>query len=254
MFGAEQLASAAEEAGVSIGVLVELDVGLHRVGIRPGLPLLELVKKVHSSTGLRFLGFNFYPGHIKLDAAEDAPLRAVQADITEAKALVESAGIEVGIVSGGSTPTLFESHQISGMNEIRPGTYIFNDRNTWMGGACTLSECAASIIATVVSSAVAGQVIIDAGSKTLSSDRCAVPGAEGFGYFPDSPSAILQKMNEEHGYVDVQNSETEWSLGEKVRLIPNHICVAVNLHEQIYGVREGRVVETWKVEGRGKLQ
>jgi len=174
--------------------------------------------------------------------------------VARAVEIVERAGFEVAVVSGGSTPTLYESHRVTRLNEIRPGTYIFNDRNTWLSGACELDDCAASVIATVVSTAVPGQMIIDGGSKTFSSDRATLADAPGFGYVAEAPEAVFGKMNEEHGFVDISRTDRKWRMGEKVRVIPNHICVAMNLHEQVYGIRNGDVVETWRVEGRGRLQ
>ena len=249
---ARALSEAAAAAGRTIGVLVEMDAGLHRVGVAPGSALLELVREVSKMPGLRFEGLTFYPGHIRrMDDVSDEALANLSAFRHRAVAEVEGDGQRVGIVSGGSTPTLFRSHEIARLTEIRPGTYIFNDRNTVLAGACTWDDCAASILTTVVSTAVADQVIIDGGSKTFSSDRSEAPG---FGHFPAAPSAVLDRMNEEHGFVDVRNAETAWSVGAKVRVIPNHVCVAMNLHEQVYGVRGDQVEEVWRVEGRGKLQ
>jgi len=94
-------------------------------------------------------------------------------------------------------------------------------------------------------------MIIDGGSKTFSSDRASAPG---FGYLVEAPEAVFEKMNEEHGYVDLKAVSKTFKVGERVRMIPNHVCVAVNLHEQIYGIRGDNVEETWKVEARGKLQ
>jgi D-serine deaminase-like pyridoxal phosphate-dependent protein len=95
-------------------------------------------------------------------------------------------------------------------------------------------------------------MIIDGGSKTFSSDRCVA--AEGFGHLLDCPDAFFERMNEEHGFFDVTQAERKWRIGERLRILPNHICVAMNLHEQVYGVRGDEVVDVWKVEGRGKLQ
>ena len=240
---AEQLSS----IGVEVGILVEVDVGLHRAGVRPE-EAVHLAKRASAYPGLRFEGITFYPGHIK--AIDERALSALSDTVSGVVSEMRLAGLECRIVSGGSTPTLWHSHKISGMNEIRPGTYIFNDRNTWLGEGCVLEDCAASILTTVVSTAVSGQVILDGGSKTFSSDRCAA--GEGFGYFPEAPDAVLEKMNEEHGFT--RPGSVKWSVGDKVRVIPNHICVAVNLHEQVYGVRDGQVEEIWKVQGRGKLQ
>ncbi len=243
---ARPIAEAAEAAGVSIGVLAEVDAGLHRVGVQPEL-FVGLLRDLAGLSGIELRGMAFYPGHIKnQDATALAALsELVSGLVAEAKA----AGFALPIVSGGSTPTEWHSHEVAGMNEIRPGTYIFNDRNTIISGACQPEDCAATIIATVVSTAVPGQFVIDGGSKTFSSDKAA---AEGFGVFLDAPDALFEKMNEEHGYV--KHAGHGRKVGERVRILPNHICVAVNLHERIYGVRGEDVVETWTVDGRGKLQ
>lgn len=243
---ARPIAEAAEAAGVSIGVLAEVDAGLHRVGVQPEL-FVGLLRDLAGLCGIELRGMAFYPGHIKnQDATALAALsELVSGLVAEAKA----AGFALPIVSGGSTPTEWHSHEVAGMNEIRPGTYIFNDRNTIISGACQPEDCAATIIATVVSTAVPGQFVIDGGSKTFSSDKAA---AEGFGVFLDAPDALFEKMNEEHGYV--KHAGHGRKVGERVRILPNHICVAVNLHERIYGVRGEDVVETWTVDGRGKLQ
>jgi D-serine deaminase-like pyridoxal phosphate-dependent protein len=156
-------------------------------------------------------------------------------------------------VSGGSTPTLFESHRIAGLNEIRPGTYIFNDKNTVASGACSYQDCAASILVTVVSTAVSGQIIVDGGTKTFSSDQFTGVG-RGFGHVAELPGAVFKQMNEEHGYIDVRGARRTCRHGERLQIVPNHVCAAVNLHETIYGVRGDVVEETWCVEGRGKLQ
>src|SRR5436190_5337557 len=158
-----------------------------------------------------------------------------------------AAGIDVKIVSGGSTPTLFHSHELEGLTEIRPGTYVYNDVNTVRSGGCGLEDCAASILTTVVSTARPGQMIVDGGSKTFSSDRLANSSEVTFGYLVEAPGARFHKMNEEHGYVDISRAEMEFSIGDRVHFIPNHICVAVNLHDQVYGVRRETVEEIWKV-------
>lgn len=253
---ARQLSDAAREGQVEIRVLVETDVGLGRVGVRPGDELRQLAQSVARLPWLAVEGIAFYPGHIK-DMGEDG-----QRQLDELCRLTETIvrefradGLPLNVVSGGSTPTLFESHRVGGMNEIRPGTYIFNDRNTWAVGACALEDCAASIVATVVSTARPGFLIIDGGSKTFFSDRLVTTGEATFGYVREAPEAIFYRMNEEHGYLDMRKAPAaEFQVGDRLRVIPNHICVAMNLHEQVYGIRGDEVVETWKVEGRGKLQ
>ncbi len=243
---AQPISAAAIEAGVTIGILAEVDAGLHRVGVQPEL-FATFLKQLAPLQGLELRGMAFYPGHIKSqDAAAMGELsQLISGLVAEAAA----AGFALPIVSGGTTPTMWHSHQVAGMNEIRPGTYIFNDRNTVIAGACTPEDCAASILSTVVSTSVPEQFVIDGGSKTFSSDRAA---ADGFGVFLDTPDALFAKMNEEHGYVFHPGHRRK--VGDRVRVLPNHICVAVNLHERIYGVRGDEVVETWTVDGRGKLQ
>jgi D-serine deaminase-like pyridoxal phosphate-dependent protein len=130
---------------------------------------------------------------------------------------------------------------------------VFNDLNTWASGACSLEDCAASVLVTVVSTARNGQMIVDGGSKTFSSDRLS-SGGPGHGRVTEAPEALFHKMNEEHGFVDLTNANRTFAVGDKVSIVPNHICVVVNLHEYVYGVRQGLVEEVWRVDARGKLQ
>ena len=255
LFVAQQLSSAASAHGVEIGVLAEVDVGLGRVGVAPGESLLDLIRGIARLPNLRFEGIAFYPGQVKsLDEEGRQALIEVAELLEQTLGDLRRAGFTPGIVSGGSTPTLFLSHLLPGMNEVRPGTYIFNDRNTVLSGACTLDECAASIMVTVISTAKAGQMIVDGGSKTFSSDRPTAGSEVSFGHVMDAPQAVFTKMNEEHGFVDLRNAGRRFNVGDRVRIIPNHICVAMNLHECVYGIRGDAVEQTWRVEGRGKLQ
>jgi D-serine deaminase-like pyridoxal phosphate-dependent protein len=189
-----------------------------------------------------------------LDQAGEDAVSRLNDQLAGAVGDLRRAGLEPRIVSGGSTPALFHSHRLAALNEIRPGTYLFNDRNTVLSGACQLADCAAAILVTVVSTARPGQVIVDGGSKTFSPDRPVMGGEPSFGHVVEAPAAVFSKMNEEHGFVDIERAGRSFSVGDKMRVIPNHICVAMNLHEQVYGVRGDLVEQIWKVEGRGKLQ
>jgi D-serine deaminase-like pyridoxal phosphate-dependent protein len=252
---ARDLSDAARAAQVEIGVLAEVDVGLGRVGVSPGQPLVDLARTIGKLPGLAFEGVTFYPGQIKAMDEEGRIVLGQVSDIVRGILTdFERAGIKVKIVSGGSTPTLFHSHEVGGLSEIRPGTYVYNDLNTIRSGGCGIADCAASILATVVSTARPGQMIVDGGSKTFSSDRPVNVPEVTFGHLVEAPGARFHKMNEEHGYIDMTAAEREFAIGDRVHIIPNHICVAVNLHEQMYGVRGDQVEEVWKVEGRGKLQ
>jgi D-serine deaminase-like pyridoxal phosphate-dependent protein len=250
MAAAHQLSQMADASGARFGVLVEVDAGLGRVGVAPP-DALALARAVAALPGLEWRGIAFYPGHIK--DQDEAKLAALSEMVGRMVAELAGAGMKPEIVSGGSTPALYHSHEIEGLNEIRPGTYVFNDMNTVASGGCGLEDCAASVLVTVVSHAGADRMIVDGGSKTFSSDKLS-SGGPGHGRVMEAPGAGFHKMNEEHGFVDLARAERSFEIGEKVLIIPNHICVAVNLHEYVYGVRGGKVEEVWNVEGRGKLQ
>ncbi|MEP7365987.1 MAG: alanine racemase [Acidobacteriota bacterium] len=254
MAAARQISDAAREHRREIGVLIEVDMGLHRVGLQPG-EVVEFTRAVAQLPHLRYEGFAMYPGHVKL--MDETGLATLKALSNEVETLVEqltAAGLRPKVVSGGSTPALYHSHHVAGMNEIRPGTYVYNDRNTVECGACAWEDCAATVLCTVVSTAVDGQMIIDGGSKTFSSDRLATGADAGFGVMLDAPQAVFTKLMEEHGFVDIRKCERKFEVGEQVQMLMNHVCVVMNLHEQVYGVRKGTVEEVWKVEARGKLQ
>src|SRR5437867_2376785 len=254
-FAARQLSEAARRAQINVGVLAEVDVGLGRVGVSPGGELLQLAQDIERLPGLTFEGIAFYPGHIKV--LGDAGVKALQHLGRLIQAMLDDfrrAGIAVRIVSGGSTPTLFHSHQLMGLNEIRPGTYVYNDLNTVCSGACTVDECAVAILVTVVSTARKGQIIVDGGSKTFSSDPLVGSAERTFGRVVEAPESVFFNVNEEHGFVDFRGAGRTFAVGDRVCIIPNHVCPAVNLHERVYGVRNGEVEQVWLVEGRGKLQ
>ena len=251
---AQQLSDAARTAGVEVGVLVEVDAGLGRVGVTPA-EALELTRPIAKMPGLRFRGIAFYPGHIKDPEGSDAAeLPKLSGMMERMLANFDAERIKVEIVSGGSTPALFHSHRIAGLNEIRPGTYVFNDLNTVRSGGCGLGDCAAAILVTVVSKPREGSLFIDGGSKTFSSDRSSAAGRDTFGRIVEAPACEFYRMNEEHGFVDTKAADRQFSIGDKLRIVPNHVCVAVNLHETAYGIRGEKVEEVWKVAGRGKLQ
>ena len=251
---AGELSAAAVKHRQEIGILAEVDVGLGRVGVPPG-EVVGVCREIQNLPGLKLFGITFYPGHIKrMDEGGFTALRELGQLLGNILNELARNNIRPKIVSGGSTPAVWHSHEVKGMNEIRPGTYIFNDWNTVLTGACTLDDCAASILTTVVSTPRPGHMIIDGGSKTFSSDRPAIGDAATFGFLAEVPNAVFHRMNEEHGYIDITRADTRFRVGDRVRIIPNHICVAMNLHEQVYGIRKDEVENCWRVDGRGKLQ
>ncbi|HZS52524.1 MAG TPA: alanine racemase [Bryobacterales bacterium] len=252
---ARELSDAAKSAGVNVAVLVEADVGMHRVGVAVGEDLVALAREVTRLSNLTLEGVACYPGHIRSAKEENKPLlERLARDIERIVQDFRRAGLPLKIVSAGSTPLVFQSHQFPGINEIRPGTYVFNDINCVRSGMATLEDCAVTILTTVVSNARPGYVIVDGGSKTFSSDHLAGSNEASFGYVIEAPQALFYNMNEEHGFLDVRECGRPFRIGERLRVIPNHVCVAMNLHEQVYGIRGDQVEQVFRVEGRGKLQ
>lgn len=237
-----------------VGVLVELDVGMRRCGVADPDAALEVARTC--GEGVAYRGLMFYPGHIRDRVAEqDEKLAAVAGFLTDTIQRLGDAGLEPEIVSGGSTPTAFRSHEVPQQTEIRPGTYVFNDRTTAAIGACELDDCAYTVLATVVSTAVPGQAVVDAGSKALSSDPLradgSADGAGGFGQLIDRPDVVVARMSEEHGILDLGRTDWRPAVGDRVRIIPNHVCVSVNLQPRAFGVRDGAVEREWAVEAAG---
>jgi D-serine deaminase-like pyridoxal phosphate-dependent protein len=249
------MSTAACAANVNVGLLVELDVGLGRTGVPSPDATLPLAQAIDRAPGLRLDGIMIYPGHIWEAADKQEPaLHAVNQRLSETTALWGKHGLVASIVSGGSTPTAYQSHLVSHLTEIRPGTYIFNDMNTVRGGFCSIDDCAARIIATVVSDAVAGQVVIDAGSKTLTSDICIPARDTGFGHIVEYPDARITRLSEEHGQVDVTTCSYKPGVGDRVTVIPNHICPCVNLQDSVWWAESGEPMQSLRIDARGKLQ
>ena len=250
-----QLSAAASAEDATIGVLVEFDAGLNRCGLSPGQPCVDLARIVEKLPGLKFRGLMTYAGNIsgpEMDRQKEA--KHVAAKLAETLAAFKAADLPVEIVSAGSTPSAFMSHQIPGITEIRPGTYVYNDLNTFYQEACGLADCAARVVATVISTAVPGRAMIDAGSKTLSSDLLSFGPKTGYGRVTEAPDVPIIKLNEEHGHLDITRSEHRFRVGDVVTIIPNHVCTCVNMHDEVFLVKNEEVVGSWRVAARGKIR
>jgi D-serine deaminase-like pyridoxal phosphate-dependent protein len=114
-------------------------------------------------------------------------------------------------------------HEIPGVTEVRPGTYVYNDRTTARVGACDWDDCALTVLATVISTSVKGQVVVDAGTKSLGREPLRADG-EGYGALLDHPEVVVSRMSEEHGVLDISRSTFRPRLGDQVRIVPNHAC------------------------------
>jgi D-serine deaminase-like pyridoxal phosphate-dependent protein len=248
------LSEAAGRARSTIGLLVDIDVGMGRTGVATPEAALRLAQQIDQLPGVRLDGLMCYPGHIWEPPLQQAVALGLVAEKLQATIdLWHRQGLATTIVSGGSTPTAYQSHLVPQYTEIRPGTYIFNDVNEWRGGFCSLEDCAARIIATVVSDAVPDQIVIDGGTKTFTSDGCAVAKDAGHGYIVEYPQAKITRLSEEHGQVDVSKLEQRPRLGERVTIIPNHICPCVNLQDRVWWLEASGTARPLAVDGRGKL-
>ena len=229
------LAGAAADAGRELSVLVDCDTGLGRTGVSSPDAAAELAAAIDRTEGLRFAGVFTFP---MLEGASDF--------LASATARIERRGLPVETVSAGGTTTMWSAGELQPLvTEYRAGTYVFNDRNTMLDGAAALDDVALTIAATVVSRRD-GRAILDAGSKALSSDAASDGG---FGLVLEAPGARLERLNEEHGYVVLDGDELR--LGQQVRIVPNHVCVAVHLFDELVGVRDGAIEVRWPV-ARGR--
>lgn len=252
---ARGISAAAAKQGSTVGVLVEMDVGFGRCGLGNENELLALAQVITDLPGLEFKGLMFFPGHFTVGPEQRAALRAEVNDyLDRALETFARAQLPLAVVSGGSTPTAYESSQFHGVNEVRPGMYIFNDRTTAAIKAAALNDCALSVIVTVVSTAVSGHAIVDGGSKTFSSDRYQAEDGAGFGLVKEDHAVVIERLTEEHGHLNIARSGRPYRVGDRLSIIPNHVCTTVNLHDEIYGARGEQVETVWRVAGRGKVR
>ena len=221
-----------------IATLVEIDVGVGRTGAQSPEQAVAIARACSD-----FQGIFYWPSWL-----DEAGFRAACVKIDAVLAALGQAGFEAKIVSGGSTPGAAKTPLIPQTTEIRPGTYVFYDASSLAAKLCEEADCALRVLTTVVSTAVPGQCVIDAGSKTFSSDPTFGVGT--FGYFIGH-QWTMRKMNEEHGYVEIDGPAR---VGEKVWVVPSHCCATVNLHDDIWYGRRGRVDGSWKVVARGRVR
>lgn len=246
------LSRAASVAARDVDVLVELDVGLRRVGVGSPADAVHLAQRATDLPGLRYRGLMFYPGHIRVPGQEQDGVLGSLADLlARACEALEVRGLPPEVVSGGSTPSLWNSHRIPRLTEVRAGSCIFNDRESAALGAAAWDDVAYTVLATVVSTAVSGQAVVDAGSKALSKEP---RGGEGtYGALLDRPEVPVSALSEEHGVLDLAATRWRPRIGERVRIVPNHVCVSVNLQDHVLAI-DGESAEPWDLEGRGRGQ
>ena len=236
-------ADAARRAGREIGVVVECDTGRKRAGVERPAEAIALAGAIARSPGLRFDGFMLYPPEDKFPETQ-----AFFDEITEG---IREFGLSSRIVSTGGTPNLANLGRIRGATEHRPGTYIYNDRMMMAAGVATLADCALTVVSTLVSRATPTRGILDAGSKTLTSD---IGKLTGHGLVREYPDAVIHALAEEHGFVDLSACPEPIEIGEVVGIVPNHVCVVVNLMDRLIATRGNDIVGEIPVAARGRIR
>lgn len=249
---AEGLSTVGEKIGRKIPVYIEVDGGIHRCGRQPGEDTVNFAVSIRDLPGIEIMGVLSYAGqiyglrdkeNIREMAKEEAETLAATADALRA------AGFDILEVSGGSSISSKFAESMHGVTELRAGNYIFHDQAQLATDLAGVDECALRVIVTVVSAAAPGRAIIDAGSKTLSSDTASF--AKGHGYVVEHPEIEIYKLNEEHGYLSFPES-INLSIGQKLTVIPNHSCMLPNMCDDLIAVRGEKVVSTFPVSARGK--
>src|SRR6185437_3630908 len=234
-------AAFARSAAPPLTVLVECDTGGARCGVQSPAQALALARQIESSPGLRFGGLMTYPPRGEMAAADRW--------LGEAKTMLETAGIEVPVVTAGNSPDMWHVGDRV-VTERRPGTYIYFDRSQVAFGAAGSEDCALTVLATVVSRPTSTRAIVDAGSKSLSSDLF---GQTGYGCLMDHEDIALAALSEEHGIITLPTPSDWPRVGDRVRIVPNHCCVVSNLFDDVHLVHADGSIETVPVAARGRV-
>jgi D-serine deaminase-like pyridoxal phosphate-dependent protein len=243
---------AASEFGVTIGALVEIDVGMQRCGVAPGRAAADLARRIAQAPGLSFRGLQAYHGtaqHLPSVEARERAIASAAAAVRETLEALESAGLRCEIVSGAGTGTFRLEGESGVWNELQAGSYVFMDTDYARiggrdGGLYREFEHSLFVLATVMSVPVPGRAIVDAGLKSYSGEK-GVPWVHGH----DDIEVV--GMSDEHGKLALGARATPLRLGDKVKLIPGHCDPTVNLHDWYVGVRRARVEALWPITARG---
>jgi D-serine deaminase-like pyridoxal phosphate-dependent protein len=222
-------------------VLVECDTGGQRCGVTSPAAAADLALAIADAPGLRFGGLMTYPAAGKAAAAADF--------LREAKALIEARGLAVPVVTSGGTPDIWKAETAGVITEYRPGTYVYNDRSLIARGAATPADCALTVLATVVSVPTPHRAIVDAGSKVLTTDLL---GLTGYGEVIGRPDIAIDQLSEEHGRL-VSDGPIGLSVGDRVRILPNHACVVTNMVDAVTVLHPDGRAEAWPVVARGRV-
>ena len=250
--GAKQLSDTGSAINKQIPVLVDVDGGINRGGVNPGTAARDFSLEINNLPGIKIVGLIYYSSLIYNETSKVGFNKMTikeRDDIVNSAVQMKQAGLSTEILSGGSSFTSKLPGLLNGLTEVRPGNFIFNDCNQLITGFATKEQCSLRIVATVVALVDENRAIIDAGSKTLTTDLCV--HRPGYGFCIDNPDIYIDKLNEEHGFIS-STKPLGLKIGDKLAIIPNHACVIPNLADEMYGIREGKIERMIKVDARGK--
>jgi D-serine deaminase-like pyridoxal phosphate-dependent protein len=257
--GVAALLAAFVSADEPLETLVKVDTGLGRVGVAPGAATVDLARSVAATPGLRFGGVCAHEGYTyglpDPEERTEAARAGVEALVETAEAL-SAAGLPAARVSVGATPGIDALATMPGVTEIRPGNYVFYDAMQVGLGVASLDRCALRVLATVVSHAARDRAVIDAGSKTLTTDRGAhgQTTAGGYGVIFGREDIHIERLSEEHGWLRLDPAGSDVEIGDTLEIVPVHACPVANLAHELTVVRDGTVIERWVVAAAGRVR
>jgi D-serine deaminase-like pyridoxal phosphate-dependent protein len=245
------------ESKNQLRVLIELDSGLHRCGIKVGHELIKLAKEINRTPELKLEGIFTHAGHVYGAESKTAIKKIGEQEglvISQAEYLLNESGFEVNVISVGSTPTVAYSSKNPSVTEIRPGNYVFYDNIQYVLNSCDEKCWALAVLATVISQPEPNRVVIDAGSKALNLDRGAhaTQVIKGYGNILNIPGEIV-RLSEEHGVIQLQ-ADQMIPPGSPVLIIPNHACAVANLYANYHLIDATGRINMIPVDARGKSQ
>lgn len=248
---AASVAAACRNAGVEIRVVIEVDIGMRRCGVAPGQPTVDLAREICRMPGVAFAGVMGFEGHLVLIDDEEERRAATEealAALLSTAGDIRRRGMPVEIITGGGTGTYTITGAYPGVTEVQAGSYVFNDaRYRQVRGTASEFGCSLSLLSTIVSRPSPGLAIVDAGLKSITKEF-GLPEVIGI------DEARVAYLSEEHAKVEITGPASDLNVGDKIELLPSHCCTTVNLHDRLYGMRDGKVEEVWPIEARGRCQ
>jgi D-serine deaminase-like pyridoxal phosphate-dependent protein len=239
----EGLSAAASASGRALTVLVECDTGAGRNGVQTPAEALTLAQHIDRAAGLTFGGLMTYAGA--------GQRRQAAAFLLEAKDHCTRVGLTCDVITSGGSHDMWKDEGLAALTEYRAGTYVYFDRSLVASATCTFDDCALTVLATVVSRPTSDRAILDAGTKSLTSDLL---GLQGYGVVHALGDAKIYAANEEHGYLDISHLATKPAIGARVRVTPNHVCPVTNLFDEVVFVQGHSVLGAVRVDARGLVQ